>query len=119
MTARRLAIGQGLYYLVTGVWPLVSMPTFQRVTGPKTDDWLVRTVGLLAAAIGAVLLVRGARGERSPDPLLGVATAAAFGATDTVHVLRGEISPIYLGDAVVEAGIIAAWVAVDRSGDAQ
>jgi hypothetical protein len=28
---------QGLYYLATGVWPLVSIETFQRVTGRKTD----------------------------------------------------------------------------------
>ena len=28
---------QGLYCLITGVWPLVSIDTFQAVTGPKTD----------------------------------------------------------------------------------
>src|SRR4051794_17610666 len=46
---------QGLYYLVTGVWPLVSIETFQTVTGWKTDHlvtgresdhWLVMTVGV-------------------------------------------------------------------------
>ena len=28
---------QGLYYLATGVWPLVSLDTFMQVTGPKTE----------------------------------------------------------------------------------
>ena len=37
---------QGLFYVVTGLWPLVSLSTFEFVTGPKTDDWLVHMVGL-------------------------------------------------------------------------
>jgi hypothetical protein len=28
---------QGLYYGMTGRWPLLSLGTFERVTGPKTD----------------------------------------------------------------------------------
>src|SRR5438270_11614006 len=42
-----LYLVQGVYYLLTGVWPLVSIDTFQMVTGPKTDLWLVQTVGAL------------------------------------------------------------------------
>src|SRR5436305_6669143 len=52
---------QGLYYLATGVWPLVSMDTFLMVTGPKTDLWLVDTVGVLVGVIGLVLLLAAAR----------------------------------------------------------
>src|SRR4051794_29656548 len=56
-----LCLGQGLYYFVTGVWPLLSIETFQLVTGRKTDHlvtgreadhWLVMTVGVLVIAIG-------------------------------------------------------------------
>ena len=32
-----LCWAQGKYLLVTGVWPLVSVATFQRVTGKKSD----------------------------------------------------------------------------------
>jgi len=32
-----LCLIQGVYYLLTGLWPLVSIETFQMVTGPKTD----------------------------------------------------------------------------------
>src|SRR4051812_31621926 len=38
---------QGIYYLLTGVWPLVGMATFEFVSGTKTDKWLVNTVGVL------------------------------------------------------------------------
>ncbi|MFH5804425.1 hypothetical protein ACG2DA_10255, partial [Alienimonas sp. DA493] len=54
--ARRLLVGQGLYYVATGVWPLVHIRSFEFVTGPKTDDWLVQTVGALVLAIGGTLL---------------------------------------------------------------
>lgn len=32
-----LTVLQGAYYLATGVWPLVSRRSFERVTGPRTD----------------------------------------------------------------------------------
>src|SRR4051794_41292394 len=60
--ARGVATLQGLYYLATGVWPLVSMDTFLAVTGPKTDLWLVNTVGLLVGVVGVALLVAAWRG---------------------------------------------------------
>lgn len=51
-----LALAQGAFYLATGIWPLVSMRTFERVTGPKTDKWLVKTAGVLITAIGGALM---------------------------------------------------------------
>ena len=59
--AARVAQAQGLYYTATGLWPLVSMKTFERVTGPKHDDWLVKTVGLLIMAVGVTLIHAGRR----------------------------------------------------------
>ena len=67
---------QGIYYLVTGVWPLVSIETFQMVTGPKTDHmvtgreadhWLVMTVGVLIVAIAIPLLIAALRGRTSAE----------------------------------------------------
>ncbi|MBV9263341.1 MAG: hypothetical protein JO324_03395, partial [Candidatus Eremiobacteraeota bacterium] len=48
---------QGGYYVLSGLFPLVSMAAFERVTGEKTDRWLVQMVGLLAVSIGASLLI--------------------------------------------------------------
>jgi hypothetical protein len=97
---------QGVYYLVTGLWPIVHMASFEAVTGPKTDDWLVETVGLLAASIGATLVVH-ARGPTAPAFVLAAATAASFAAIDIVHTVLGTISPVYLADAVVQAAFLA------------
>jgi hypothetical protein len=112
---RLVALVQAGYYVATGIWPLVSMHTFERITGPKADRWLVRTVGVLAATIGGVLGVRAVDRRSEPDPLLGGATALAFAAIDTRYAASGRISKIYLADAAVEFGIIAAWVAAMRS----
>ena len=80
------------------------MRTFEAVTGPKTDRWLVRMVGLLAASIGVSLLQAAKRTELSGEARTLAATSAlAFATIDTVYSLRGRISKIYLADAVVEA----------------
>lgn len=52
---RRLLIAQAVYYAATGIWSPVSLGSFERVTGPKGDGWLVKTVGVLVTVIGAVL----------------------------------------------------------------
>jgi hypothetical protein len=108
----RLATVHGVYYLVTGLWPLLSMRTFEWVTGPKTDRWLVRMVGLLAAVIGASLLAR----RRSSDRILPVGSALAFASVDTTYSLRGAISRIYLADALLELALVAGWLRRNRTG---
>ena len=44
------------FYVASGLRPIVSMRTFEKVTGPKTDEWLVKTVGLLIAVSGAIFI---------------------------------------------------------------
>jgi len=105
MNLLRAVLGaQGAMYVATGVWPLLHMRSFEAVTGPKTDDWLVYTVGLLLAVIGSVLLAAVAR--RAADGLivaLAIGTALALAAIEVVHIFDGTIARIYLLDAAIEA----------------
>ena len=111
---RRAALLQAGYYVVTGVWPLVHRRSFERITGPKVDYWLVRTVGVLVAAIGAGLAV-GARTRVSPQlEVTAVLAAGGLAAIDVVETGRGRISPVYLADALLEAALIAYWRAARR-----
>jgi hypothetical protein len=48
---RLLLRGQAMFYVITGLWPLVSLGSFERVTGPKTDDWLVHIVNRAVSPI--------------------------------------------------------------------
>lgn len=101
---------QGALYVATGLWPIVHMASFEAVTGPKTDDWLVHTVGLLLAVIGVIALAavaRVRRTDRTIDPLivaLAVAAALALAVIEVVYVINGTIAKIYLADAAIELG---------------
>jgi hypothetical protein len=45
---------QGLYYLLSGLWPLLHLDSFIAITGPKTDLWMVY---LLDTLIEVILLL--------------------------------------------------------------
>ncbi|MFN7135051.1 MAG: hypothetical protein ACK4N5_23445 [Myxococcales bacterium] len=110
--ARTLLGLQGGYFLATGVWPLLHYRSFEQFTGRKRDAWLVKTVGLLIAVSGASMLLAARRGAPEPEAaLLAAGQAGALGAVDAWYALRGVISPVYLGDAVVEAALVGAWLA--------
>jgi hypothetical protein len=101
---------QGLYYVATGLWPVFSRRSFEAVTGPKADFWLVQTFGLLITVVGGVLLASRARAETTTPEVraLAAGSAAALGAADTFFVARGRIPPVYLVDALVEGVFLAA-----------
>ncbi|MBJ6751732.1 hypothetical protein [Geomonas anaerohicana] len=103
---------QGGYFLITGQWPIFSIRTFIMVTGPKTDLWLVKTVGAVLAVIGAALIAAGLADQVTQAVvLLAVASAAALAAVDVIYASRKIIASVYLLDAVLEAALIAWWVA--------
>lgn len=105
------AIIQGGYYLLTGIWGLVDIYSFQLVTGPKTDLWLVRTVAVLVAVSGAVLLTAAYRRRISPEiVMLAVGQAIGLAAIDIIYASMGVISAIYLADAAVQLGLAAGWL---------
>jgi hypothetical protein len=49
----------GVYGFIAGLWPLVSIGTVQRVTGPIVDLWLVNTVGMIDTEMDGAIWVRG------------------------------------------------------------
>ncbi len=112
-----VALLQGVFYLVTGLWPLLDIQSFLKVTGPKTDLWLVKTLGVLISVIGVVLGSAGVQRSVSRDlALLGGGSAAALTAIDVIYVARRRISPVYLLDAVTELALIVGWSISARKG---
>jgi hypothetical protein len=107
-----LPLVQGFYYLVAGIWPVVSIRSFEAVTGPKTDHWLVKTMGLLIAVVGAILLIAGLRRTIIIEiGLLAAGSAGALGGAGSYFALRHVIWPIYLVDGFIELVLIALWIA--------
>jgi hypothetical protein len=108
---RLVALVQGLYFLLTGLWPLFGVDSFQAVTGRKMDLWLVYAVGSLVAVIGAALLVGVARRRVTAEvAVLAIGSALALTLIDVIFVARGVISWVYLLDAAAEVVLIGWWV---------
>jgi len=117
LSQRDVAFSQGVYFLATGMWPLLHLESFESMTGPKADKWLVRTVGMLVGVTGAVLLRAAVRDRVTPEvSALGVASAASLGAVDTLYAIRGHVSRIYLADSAVHGAFVAGWAqAIDTT----
>ena len=108
---RVVAALQGVYYVLTGFWPIVNMYTFEAVTGPKRDDWLVHTVGVLVIAIGLVLLNAARTAQvTSSVVILAIASAAGLALIEYVYVVQRVIWPIYMLDAIGEMVLIGLWL---------
>jgi hypothetical protein len=110
-----LARAHGAANVFGGLWPLLHLRSFEAVLGPKHDRWLVRTVAGLLVANGWTQL----RTPRSPDGVaqarrIGIGTATVLGAIDLRYALPGRISRVYLLDAALEAGWVAAWLRSER-----
>jgi hypothetical protein len=107
-----LALGQGAFYVVTGLWPLFHLESFEAVSGRKKEKWLVKTMGVFIAAVGGALIL-GAKSRRPTVPL-GVLSAAALAACDVVYAGKGQIAKTYLLDAAVESAIVLGWLGTSR-----
>ena len=110
LEAHRLARAQGGYFLAAGLWPLLNRRSFEAVTGRKTDFWLVRTVGTLISVIGVSLLRAFGSEKVSPEAKwLAMGSALGLAGVSGWYASRGRISKIYLMDAALELGWVAAW----------
>jgi hypothetical protein len=108
-----VALAQALYFIVTGLWPILSMATFEAVTGPKFDTWLAKTVGALVTVISLVLVLAALRRSITLEiVVLAIGSALALAIVDVVYVVERIIRPVYLIDAVAQALLIALWIAV-------
>jgi hypothetical protein len=114
---RVLARAHGAFNIVSGLWPLVSVRSFEAVFGPKTERWLQYTVAGLLVGIGWSQVRAGAAAQWQAARRIGMATAATLLAIDLVYVPRGRIPKTYLLDAVMEAAWLVAWTRMPRSCD--
>jgi hypothetical protein len=107
-----VAYVQAIYYVPSGIWPLVHMRSFEWVTGPKVDRWLVKTVGGLITVVGAVLGLGASSRRVTPEVrVLAVGSAVSLAMIDLVYVRRGRIRRIYALDAIANLGLAIAMIA--------
>ncbi|MEO8068321.1 MAG: hypothetical protein ABI599_11565 [Flavobacteriales bacterium] len=112
-----LACVQGAYDIAGGGWALLNMRGFEAVTGPKHDDWLVRTVAGILLVLGAVLLHDALR-RRYIGSSLGIMAGGISGVLALVAItasLMGTISWPYFLDGLIHASFVIGWLLAARS----
>ena len=115
---RTVALLHSAYYFPSGIWPIVSLRSFEWITGPKVDGWLVKTVGALVSVVGGALGLAAYRRRVTPEmELVAVGTALSLAAVDVVYVSRRRIRRIYLLDALANLVLVAAWLTSQRDED--
>lgn len=97
----------GWFYLLTGLWPIMSINTFERITGPKVDKWLVKTVGLMIACSGIIFI---SMNDTKVALTLAVLNAITLASIDIYYVWKKIISRIYLWDALIELGFVLIYL---------
>jgi hypothetical protein len=116
MKIKALAVGQGIFYMASGLWPIIHYKSFEKVTGPKTDDWLVKTVGGLIAAGGLSLLYAGLKKNSSREAaVIGAGHAFVLGTSSGYYSSIGRIAKIYMLDSATEYGLVGAWLFAAKS----
>jgi hypothetical protein len=110
LTPEAVSLAQGGFYVATGLWPILHLPSFEAVSGPKPEGWLVKTFGGFISVVGGALALAGMRRRVTPElALLGAGAAAALAAADIIYVGKRRIAPTYLLDAAAELLLLGAW----------
>ena len=103
---------QGSYTLITALWAIIDIGSFMRVTGPKTDIWLVKTVSVVLAAIGITLIVSAVekKGFNLRVGILDMTTALGVVIIDFYYSGNDVISMVYAIDGAVEVVFFVIWI---------
>jgi hypothetical protein len=105
---RGLLGAQSAYYGITGLWPLIHYDSFERLTGPKSERWLVETVSGLITVIAASLAIGSRRPVVDSQSLaLAAGSAAALGGIDVLYLARGRLRLVYGADAAAQGAFVA------------
>jgi len=114
MNLATVAAAHIAYWLFGAVWPLADIKSFERVTGHKREDWLVRTVAFLMLSVVASLATM-SRTRRDDEAMrvLGATSAGALGGVAIIGSLVRRISPLYIIDGLVDLSLVAAWLSAD------
>jgi hypothetical protein len=111
--AQRAGRIQGVYYLLGGLWRLLHARSFERVAGPKPDQFQTDVTAALFTAVGTALIA----GTRKSTPrgavrVLAISAPIAVAIIDLRH--RQQIRRLFRLEAAVEIAFAAVAVLPSR-----
>lgn len=102
---------QGIYTLLTSVWALVHIESFMKVTGPKNDIWLVKTVAVLLIPIGlSFLFARHVRRDHWIVVMVGITSCIGLACIDFYYTSNHTIRWIYSIDGMLQLVFLTGWI---------
>ncbi|MDA3613472.1 hypothetical protein [Polluticaenibacter yanchengensis] len=105
---------QGVYFSVVALWPLINIKSFMRVTGGKTDIWMVNAVSVLLFPL--IFILFNTAFKPSPIPLLHssalIAGTAGLMMVEYNFYVNGIISNGYLVYAILEIFFLVWWICI-------
>jgi hypothetical protein len=108
-----LIIFHGLYLLITAIWPLIDIESFMRVTGPKTDIWLVKTVAVLLIPVSiCILFPLFSRINPILSILVSLLCTAGLAAIDFYYTSTETISNVYRYDGFLQVILFVSWLSI-------
>jgi hypothetical protein len=105
--AQRAGRLQGGYYLLGGLWRLLHARSFERVAGPKPDQFQTDVTAALFAAVGAALIAGTVKSApQGPARVLAISAPIAVAIIDFRH--RRQIRRLFRLEAALEIAFAAA-----------
>ncbi|WP_419870855.1 hypothetical protein [Chryseobacterium sp. CT-SW4] len=102
---------QGIYYLITSVWPLIHLKSFLEVTGDKTDIWLVKTVAVLLLSYSFLFFYIAFCKRILPiHALIGSICSIGLAIIDLYYYLQGTLKWVYFLDFIIELCFFIYWL---------
>ena len=107
----RLARAHGLFNVIGGAWPIVSLRSFEWVFGRKHDTYLQKASGGLFLSAGVSQLMAEDSNEGIAHARrIGILAATTYLLIDLIYAPSGRIRRTYLLDALMEIGWLWAWL---------
>ena len=100
-----------LYFLATGLWPVLDINSFVFFTGAETDIWMAKALGLLMSIIGLLLISAIIRNKLIMELImLIIFSAFAIAGVEFYYGWNDMIPEIFLLDSTVEFFFILCWI---------
>ena len=107
---RTLLIIQGVYTSLTAIWPLIDIEGFMAVTGFKTDQWLVKTVGALLIPVAVSFFLASRQKQPNwPVYILAAGSCISFAAIDFYYTGIDRIKWVYQADGFLQLLFLINW----------
>ena len=103
---------QGIYFFITLAWPVIDIESFMKVTGLKTDIWLVKTVSVLLLPYSIICFWAGLNFQRISKLIIAtmVLTCLGLAFVEFYYYFNGTIKWVYATDGVLQILFSIWWI---------